>query len=150
MKKLALGMILLIGGALGVRAWRSDAPDPQLLYHRFWIDHEPRAPKEPFQVLFVNAEFPMGHFATRTMWTGALEFFHYHIVPREAGVIDFLFGHTNERQRVKYTARRCHERGFDYCLEIAGTTRGVQRYYSKKEWDSETNEDTFVARLEKQ
>jgi hypothetical protein len=150
MKKLALGMILLIGGALGVRAWRSDAPDPQLLYHRFWIDHEPRAPKEPFQVLFVNAEFPMGHFATRTMWTGALEFFHYHIVPREAGVIDFLFGHTNERQRVKYTARRCHERGFDYCLEIAGTTRGVQRYYSKKEWDSETNEDAFVARLEKQ
>ena len=150
MKKLALGMILLIGGALGVRAWHSDAPDPQLLYHRFWIDHEPRAPKEQFQVLFVNAEFPMGHFATRTMWTGALEFFHYHIVPREPGVIDFLFGHTNERQRVKYTARRCHERGFDYCLELAGTTRGVQRYYSKKEWDRDTDEDAFVARLERQ
>ena len=73
MKKLALGMILLLG--LGV-AWRtvrpSDAPDAKLLFHRFWIDHEPRAPKEQFQVLFVNGEIPMGHFATRTMWTGVL------------------------------------------------------------------------------
>jgi len=149
MKKLALGMILLIGGSVAWRMVRSDAPDPKLIYDRFWIDHEPRAPKEQFQVLFVNGEFPMGHFATRTMWTGVLEFFHYHIAPREDGVIDFLFGNTNERQRVKYTARRCHERGFDYCLEIAGTSRGVQRYYSKKEWDRETNEDAFAAQLVK-
>lgn len=149
MKKLALGMILLIGGGVAWRAMRSDAPDPKLIYDRFWIDHEPHAPKEQFQVLVVNSEFPMGHFATRTMWTGVLEFFHYHIAPREDGVIDFLFGNTNERQRVKYTARRCHERGFDYCLEIAGTSRGVQRYYSKKEWERQTNEDAFVAQLVK-
>lgn len=149
MKKLALGMILLVGGSVAWRMARSDAPDAKLIYDRFWIDHEPRAPKEQFQVLFVNGEFPMGHFATRTMWTGVLEFFHYHIAPREDGVIDFLFGNTNERQRVKYTARRCHENGFDYCLELAGTSRGVKRYYSKKEWDRETNEDAFVAKLGK-
>src|SRR5262245_9326163 len=147
MKKLALGIVLFIAGGVAWRALRGDAAEPKLLFARFWVDHEPRDPKGKFQVLFVNSEFPFGHFATRTMWTGAWEGFHYHIVPREDGVMDFLFGNTNERQRIKYTARPCHERGFDYCLDITGASRGVKRYYSKKEWGRARAEDDAIARL---
>ncbi len=134
MKKLAIGLLLVVVGGAAWRAHRSDAPEAKLLFDRFWVDHEPRDPAEKFQVLFVNGEQPFGHFAHRTFWTGAWEAFHYHVVPREDGVIDFLFGATGERQRVRYTARRCSERGFDFCLEIAGSSRGVKRYFSKKEW----------------
>ncbi|MGZ3425921.1 MAG: hypothetical protein ACXVCV_04685 [Polyangia bacterium] len=140
MKKLVLGITLVLLCVVGWRAYESDAPDATLLFHRFWIDHEPRDEHEKFSVFFVNGEIPFGHFGTRTMWTAQLEFFHYHLVPREAGTIDLLFGATRERQRVHYVARRCNERGFDYCLEIAGSSRGVQRYYSKKEWEIKSGE----------
>jgi hypothetical protein len=140
MKKLVIGVALIMLCGIGWRALRSDAPDSTLLFHRFWIDHEPRDEQEKFSVLFVNGEHPFGHFGARTIWTAQLEFFHYHLMPREAGTIDLLFGATRERQRVRYVARRCNERGFDYCLEIAGTSRGVQRYYSKKEWDQRAGE----------
>jgi hypothetical protein len=145
MKKLAVVVVLVVVAGWTWRALRrSDASDGKLLFHRFWVDHEPRAPKEQFQALFVNAEHPFGHFATRTMWTGQWEGFHYHVVPREEGTIDFLFGATNERQRVRYTARRCTENGFDFCLEITGSSRGARRYYSRKEWavDSDDLETT--------
>jgi hypothetical protein len=141
MKKLVLGVTLMgLLGGLGWRAWRSDAPDATLLFHQLWIDHEPRDENDKFSMLFVNAEHPFGHFGTRTMWTAQLEFFHYHVIPKEPGVIDFLFGATRERQRVRYTARRCNERGFDLCLDISGSSRGVRRYYSKKEWRVEKGE----------
>lgn len=141
MKKLVLAvtLIMMLGG-LGWRARHRDAPDPALLFHQFWIDHEPRDEHEKFSILFVNAEHPFGHFGVRTTWTAQLEFFHYHVIPKEPGVIDFLFGTTRERQRVRYTASRCSERGFDFCLDIDGTSRGVKRYYSKKEWRIEKGE----------
>jgi len=147
MNKLALGMILLIGGGVAWRAMRSDAPEPKLLFDRFWVDHEPTQRDEKFKVFFVNGEEPFGRFVDRTTWTGAFELFHYHFLPSRDGELDFLFGRTNERQRIKYTARRCHEGGFDYCLELTGTTRGVQRYYSKRQWDPERDESAFVERL---
>ena len=55
-------------------------------------------------------------------------------------MIELLFGATRERQRVRYVARRCNERGFDFCLDIAGSSRGVQHYFSKKEWQIERGE----------
>jgi hypothetical protein len=148
MKKLVIGVALVVLCGIAWRAHRSDAPDATLLFHRFWIDHEPRDEKEKFSILFVNGEHPFGHFGLRTMWTAQLEFFHYHLVPREAGVIELLFGATRERQRVRYVARRCNERGFDLCLDIAGSSRGVQHYFSKKEWQIERgeSEDQLLAR----
>lgn len=137
MKKLALAAVLAAVAVAGWRYHRHDAPDAALLFHRAWLDHIPRDQKEKFQVLFVNADHPFGHFAARTVWTGQLEFFHYHVIPKEPGTIDFLFGATQEIQRVRYTARRCDENGFDFCLELGGTSRGVARYYSKREWTVE-------------
>jgi hypothetical protein len=134
MKQLALSLILV---GMGVVAWRAlshDAPDAKLFYDRLWIDHQPSDQTEAFQSLWVDGAHPFGNFATRNIWTGQFERFHYHVVPREDGILDFLFGATNERQRVRYTARVCNEDGFDLCLELSGTTRGLRRYYSKKAW----------------
>jgi len=134
MKKLALGLVL-VGTWFAWRGLHHDGNDAKLLYDRFWVDHEPRELREKFQALIVSGEHPIGQFATRTIWSGEWEGFHYHVVPREDGVLDIIFPNAGEQQRMKYTARRCNENGFDYCLEITGTSRGTQRYYSKKEWD---------------
>jgi hypothetical protein len=134
MRKLILAVML--AAVVGV-AWRTvtrDADEPKLLFDRVWVDHQPRDPAERFQALWVNGERPFGHFASRTMWLGQWEFFHYHVIPREDGVMDFLFGATREQQRVRYTVRSCNDNGFDLCLDITGSSRGARHYYSKKEW----------------
>ena len=50
-------------------------------------------------------------------------------------------------QRVHYTARRCAENGFDFCLELSGTSRGTRRYYSKKEWSVKSDDPETVRSL---
>ncbi|HEY2749433.1 MAG TPA: hypothetical protein VGL86_32665 [Polyangia bacterium] len=141
MKKLALAIVVLVAAGALWRMRAHDAGQPKLLFDRFWVDHEPQGPREAFRVVFVNGEAPFGHFANRTMWTGQWEGFHYHVVPREDGVLDMLFGATNERQRVRYVARRCNDNGFDFCLDVSGTSRGVKRYFSKKEWEAHSDAD---------
>ena len=134
MKKLLL--VLLVVGAAGA-LWRvrtADAPNPKLVFDRFWVDHQPRDPKEKFKVFFIDGGEPFGRFVDRTMWTGVWDLFHYHVVPRDNGVVDAYFGSSNEWQRLRYTARPCHENGFDFCLDVSGNSRGVHRYFSKKEW----------------
>jgi hypothetical protein len=140
MKKSGIILLLLVLGGVGTRLLSRDQPEAKLIFDRFWVDHEPRDNNDRFQVLFVASEEPFGRFVTRVIWTGQWEAFHYHVVPREDGVLDLLFGATGERQRVRYTARRCNEKGFDFCLDITGSSRGVQRYYSKKQWGSKTGE----------
>ena len=136
MRRAVLALVAVAAIGYGWRAHRraADAGDAKILFHRFWIDHMPQSPEEKFNVLFVNGEQPFGHFGVRDAWTANLEFFHYHMVPRADGELDFLFGRTREVQRVKYVARACHADGFDFCLDITGNNRGVHRYYSKKKW----------------
>ena len=134
MKKLLLSLMLV---AVVGAAWRMlgrDAHEPKQLFDRIWVDHQPRDQDEKFQILWVNGERPFGHFASRTVWLGQFEFFHYHVIPREDGVMDLLFGATREIQRVRYQVRTCNENGFDLCLDVSGTSRGPGHYYSKKEW----------------
>jgi hypothetical protein len=140
MKKIvAVGALLV--GLIVWRAHANDAPDAKLLYDRYWVDHEPRGIHEPFQGLYVSGEHPVGNFAARTVWTGQWEGFHYHVVPREDATFDALFPNNGEIQRIRYVARRCQENGFDFCLEITGSSRGVQRYFSKKAWAGMSNVD---------
>lgn len=149
MKKAMLALlVLVVAGAL----WRSrttDAPaNPKLVFDRFWIDHEPQSPTEKFKVFFIDGGEPFGRIVDRTIWTGLWEGFHYHVVPREDGVVDAFFGNTGDWQRLRYAARPCHEKGFDYCLELTGNARGAHRYYSKKEWGAHAGDlDTLVERL---
>jgi hypothetical protein len=134
MKKLALVVVL---GAIAVSLWRGrahDASDPKLIFDRFWVDHATRDMNEQFQAFMINGERPFGHYATQTSWDGQWKGFHYHVVPKHDGEFEMIFPSSNERQRVKLTARTCNENGFDYCLEMSGSSRGAQRYYSKREW----------------
>lgn len=147
MKKLALGLMLVLLFGVAFRAIRSDAPDARLLFDHIWVDHLPRDQTDKFQALWVSGEHPFGNFSTRTVWTGQWEMFHYHVIPREQGVLDFLFGRTTERQRVRYTARPCHEDGFDFCLELSGSSRGVSRYFSKKEWQMKAGDPDAAGEL---
>src|SRR5262249_28717562 len=105
-----------------------------LLFDRFWIDHEPKDQKDEFQALFVSGDHPVGHFAAQTIWAGRWEGFHYHVVPRQDGVIDVMLPSRGANGRGRYTARQCSEGGFDYCLDLSGSPRGVRRYFSRKSW----------------
>ena len=96
MKRAAAVALLLVVAVAGWRYAHRDAPDAKLLFDRFWVDHEPRSDSDKFQVLFVDGEHPFGRFVTRTPWTGQWEGFHYHVVPREAGSLDLLFGATRD------------------------------------------------------
>ena len=149
MKKLALGMMLLVGGGLAWRSMHADAPDPKLIFDRFWVDHMPQSAEEQFQPFWIRSEHPFGRFLVRNQWTGTFEDFHYHVLPKEPGALDLLFGRTHEIERVRYTARPCNENGFDYCLDISGTSRGVKRYYSKKDWGPMRSEDEALEQLRK-
>jgi hypothetical protein len=142
MRKLAIGLFLVIAAGLAIRTLRSDGSDTALLFDRFWIDHQPRDGREKFEALFVSGAHPGGQFATQTVWSGQWEGFHYHVVPRERGTLELMFPASDRRERVRYTARRCQERGFDFCLELSGTGRGSQRYYSRKEWRATEGELT--------
>jgi hypothetical protein len=146
MKRLTVALLMVAAGAMGWRALRERA-EPKLLFDRFWIDHNPRDYKEQFLGLHVSGEYPVGNYSTRTTWTGRWEGFHYHVVPREEGAMDLMFPATNEHMRVKYRAWRCHENDFDYCLEISGSSRGTKRYYSKKAWETRSDDIAATARL---
>jgi len=147
--KWLLALVVTVAVVAFWRSRTSDAPNPKLVFDRFWVDHEPHARGEHFKVFFVSGEEPFGRFVNRTMWTGLWEAFHYHVKPAHDGVIDVYFGETNEWQQLRYAARPCREQGFDFCLDVAGTSRGVKRYYSKKEWGAHTvgDVDTLAERL---
>ncbi|HEX4462495.1 MAG TPA: hypothetical protein VIA18_31175 [Polyangia bacterium] len=148
MKKLTLIVLLATVGGLGWRAFTHDAPDPKLIYDHFWVDHVPRDKHEKFLAMWLMSEHPVGRFVTRTQWTGQWEEFHYHLLPKTDASMDLLFGNNNERERITWSARPCHENGFDFCLDIAGTSRGTKRYYSKKAWGGQhVNLDAIAASL---
>ena len=90
---------------------------------------------------------PIGIFQTTSMWKGHFEMFRYAARGNELRI---LYPQDNERERVTVKATRCGEGGFDYCLELAGATRGVPRYYSRKGWeiDGAARPEQLRARVE--
>jgi hypothetical protein len=147
MKKLALLGLFVGVVVVAWRAWRHDAGDTKLVFDRFWLDHEPRNGKDQFHALVLMGEHPVGHFALQTPWSGAWEGFHYHMVPRHEDQLDLL--RPDEKpQRVTVRARACSEGGFDFCLELEGSSRGAKRYYSRKGWEFKGgNSDAVLERI---
>lgn len=137
MKKLLFVGLTL---AAAVVLWRSHDSDDKLVYDRFWVDHQPKDGKETYQSFYIDGEHPGGRFATQTWWRGAWESFHYHVVPRHPGTIEVIYGDTNESERITLRASKCSENGFDYCLEVTGSSRGAGRYYSRSAWDRHTTQ----------
>ena len=118
------------------RVMRSDAPpaaalDDRLALDRIWIDHVPRNDRDTFHVFAAVTQEPFGIFQATSQWKGAYELFRYEAHGNEMRVV---YPQTGEREKLVVKARACNEKGFDYCLDIAGASRGAKRYYSLEGW----------------
>jgi hypothetical protein len=134
-KMLVFILLLLIVGYFLWRWWHSNAEGrgQDLFYDRVWLDHVPQSDTDTVQVFAAITEEPVGIFNRTSAWKGDWELFRYE--PRGDGSVLVLFPQSREKATVTYRAWNCREKKFDYCLEIAGAGRGVQRYYSQRGWE---------------
>ena len=106
--------------------------EPTLVFDRIWIDQLPRKPKDTFHTFIAATQEPIGLFHAGSQWKGGYEVFA-HTAGGDGLRIVYL--QTNETEKVKVRAWRCKEQGIDYCLEVAGASRGVKRYRSMLGWE---------------
>src|SRR5690348_1262559 len=99
---------------------------------RFWIDHIPTSDRDAIAVFVLIDDEHVGVFQKASAWRGAFEVFRW---TGRAGDIQVLYPQTGEKEVIRAKARRCNASGMDFCLELSGNSRGVQRYYSKKGWE---------------
>jgi len=152
MKKL---LVLAVISTCAFAGWRvlrggggASAPsEGGLVLDRIWIDHMPRHDRDQISVFAALTEEPIGVFQTASAWKGHYELFRHEAHGDE---IRILYPQDNHRERVKTKARSCDTDGFDYCLELAGASRGVKRYYSRKGWeiDGASRPDQIRARID--
>lgn len=134
MRKLLLLALIASVGIWWLRPASEPARGGQaLFYDRIWIDHMPRGETDPVRIFAALRREPFGAFQEATRWKGGYEIFVHE--PRSDGEAVLTFPQNGDRERARYTARSCSERGFDYCLELRGTSRGAKRYYSKRGWE---------------
>lgn len=138
MKKPVLVVAFVAVAVASVWSWRrtgATETDPRrLVADRVWIDHVPRSDKDTIQVFVAISEHAIGAFQATSAWRGGFEAFRYEL---EAGELRLLYPQTGAREAVRVKARRCDEQGMEYCLELAGASHGVKRYYSRKGWEIE-------------
>lgn len=136
MKKPLFVLVLVTVAIVAVWKLRSDhtaaATEDKLLQDRIWIDHMPRNDRDTINVFVALTEQPMGVFQASSQWKGAYEIFRYEAHGDE---LRLVFPQNGDREKITAKARRCNERGMDYCLEVDGASRGVKRYYSRKGWE---------------
>jgi hypothetical protein len=138
-KKLLFVILLILAAYLFYRWWNSNSSTTDggrgeaLLYDRVWIDHMPKTETETFQIFLAINDQRLGLFQQSSTWKGAWEVFKYE--PSADGRLTITFPQTRETERAGYRAVKCNERGFDYCLELQGNSRGTRRYFSRKGWE---------------
>jgi hypothetical protein len=137
MRKLLLVAVAVAAGVW----WLWPAGEPArggqaLFYDRVWIDHLPRGETDTVQIFAALRRKGLGAFQETTRWKGGYEIFV--LEPRGDGEAVFTFPQHGDRERARYSAAPCNERGFDYCLELRGTSRGARRYVSRRGWEVET------------
>ena len=139
MKKILFLLLLVLAAYLIWRWWKggdqSAALDrgQELVYDRLWIDRMPERETDTAQLFAAITEQPVGLFQSSSMWKGDWELFRYE--NQGDGKIVIRYPQSSQSERVSYRAGRCSERGFDYCLELVGSSHGARRYYSRKGWE---------------
>jgi hypothetical protein len=147
MKKLLVIAVVAVIGVVGWRVRSHRAPDAQdgknVLVDRLWIDHVPSSEREPFNFLALLSEDKVGVFQNATAFRGSYELFRF-----SGG--SWTYPQTGEVDKPAWRVRRCDERGMDFCMEISGNSRGVHRYYSRKDWviKSLADEQALAAKLD--
>ena len=133
-KLLTVGILVAAASAWWLASDHEPARGGQaVFYDRIWIDHLPRGETDAIQIFAALRREPVGALQPTTRWKGSFEIFVHEA--RGDGEAVFTFPQNRDRERARYSAAACGERGFDYCLELRGTSRGVKRYYSKKGWE---------------
>lgn len=137
MKKLLLVLLLILAAYLLWRWWRADGAalgrGQELVYDRVWIDHLPKSETDEIQVFVAIRDEPIGIFQKSSVWRGAYELFRYE--NQGDGKIVLLYPQTRDKERAAYRATQCDEKGFDFCMQLDGASRGAQRYYSQRGWE---------------
>jgi len=137
MKKLVVVMVVAVIGVVGWRMHSHRALDAgaqdgrDVLAGRVWLDRMPTNDRDSFNVFALLPNNKIGVFQTRSVWRGVYEAFRYQ---RSGGQLDATFPQSGDTEQLTIKARRCNERGMDFCLDITGNSRGAHRYYSRKDW----------------
>lgn len=138
MKKLLWIGLLALGFCFGWRAFHgstttSDGGDPTLMLDRLWIDHLPDNERDNVRAFVALSRQPLGAFETRSRWKGDWEVFRHE--SKDDGNVRLVFPHSHEHEQVQVRTVRCDSDGFDFCMELHGSSRGTRRYYSRKGWE---------------
>jgi hypothetical protein len=116
----------------GRREDRRVVATESLALDRIWIEKLPRNDKEIINVFAALSEHSIGIFDASSQWKGAFEIFRFESHGDELRIV---YPQTNERETVKARARKCNEKGMDFCLEMSGSSRGIKKYYSREGWE---------------
>ncbi len=109
-----------------------DGGNAKLVLDRLWIDHVPKDDKDPVKVFVALTQDPVGIFQTTTAWKGEYEVFQYE---RAGGEIHARYPQTGDHEKFTFVGSKCHDDKMDYCLELAGSSRGAKHYFSMKGWE---------------
>ena len=111
----------------------ADPKSPQLLVGRIWVDHLPTKDTEHFEMFVALTDDPIGIFQRRSMYEGSFALFKYEL--RGSDTVQLLFPQDKSKHDVRYKARTCDVKDYDYCLDLDGAPRGAKSYLSRKEWE---------------
>ena len=145
MKKLILAVVLATLAYGGYR-WQhepAETSNRHLVFNRIWVDHLPTTEKDPFHVFGAFRPYAQGGFAVETRWHGEVERFRFEVDGEE---IHAVFPWTGDREQIKVHAYRCQEHDMDFCLEMTGSKRGTQKYYSRSGWERRNVDDVETFR----
>jgi hypothetical protein len=138
MKKLALIPVIALLVFGGYRLTSRDHRSMHDVRDRVWVDHMPRGERDTINVFLLLTRQPVGVFQASSTWKGAYEAFRYE---KHGNEIRAVFPQTGDREKLTVSECPCDQRGFDYCLEVKGSARGVKKYYSREEWIIERTSD---------
>ena len=84
------------------------------------------------QAMFDTTEEGIGVFQNTSRWKGAYEGFRFEARGEEVRAV---YPQSGDKEKFSARARKCNERGMDFCLDVSGTSRGTKRYYSREGWE---------------
>ena len=145
MRKSLIAVLALAAGGYGAYRWQASEPtvtaqhDARQVKDRVWIDHIPQHERDTINVFVVlskgprqGPKGPIGAFEAVSTWKGQFEAFRHESHGEEMRIV---FPHSGDRESLRVKPSKCNENGMDYCLEVSGSSRGVQKYYSRKGWE---------------
>ena len=119
----------------------------RLLLDRNWLDRLPATPRDRLQVFRFVPSMGGGVYQDRTLYAGHFELFNFE---QDGETIHFHLHHTGEERAAHYTIERLpagDENPFDLHLQISGSPRGPQDYFSIRGMQSSAAEKTLEEEL---